>query len=106
MYTKTFKLGEVCRGGIITIEIKDNSNFPNAKVISVICKDWDFSKGSNRSSDQSGAKELSKDTVLSTDENAYRKLHEILEDLTTSYHAGEIVKWIQTKVKFEKSFFW
>jgi hypothetical protein len=33
MYTKTWKIGEVCQGGIITVEIKNSA-------ISVIGKEW------------------------------------------------------------------
>jgi hypothetical protein len=35
MYTKTWKIGEVCQGGIITVEIKNSA-------ISVIGKEWIF----------------------------------------------------------------
>ena len=60
MATKTFKIGEYCKGGIITVEIK-------GKVISVIGKEWDYSKGSRKSSNQSNAKEWCRGTVLATD---------------------------------------
>jgi len=94
MATKTWKIGEYCKGGIITVETK-------GKVISVIGKEWDFSKGSRRSSDQSGAKEWTRGTVLSTDKDAYNKLSDFLCDLTTSYYADQIIKWIESKVKLQ-----
>jgi hypothetical protein len=53
MATKTFKIGEYAKGGIITVEI-------TGKVIVVIGKEWDFSTGSRRSSDQSNAKEFTR----------------------------------------------
>jgi hypothetical protein len=49
MAKKTWKLGEVCRGGIITVETKENK-------VAIIGKEWDFAAGSNRGSNQSNAK--------------------------------------------------
>jgi len=91
MKTKTWKIGEVCQGGIITVEI-------HGKVISVIGKEWDFSKGTRRSSDQSGAKEFTRGTILSNDNNVEHKLESFISDLSTSYWAGEIIKWIKSKI--------
>jgi hypothetical protein len=99
MSTKTWKLGEVCRGGIITVET-------TGKKIAVIGKEWDYSKGSRRSSDQSNAKEWCRKEVDGDSENAYRELYTFLSDLTTHYYAETIIEWIQTKVEFRKSFFW
>jgi hypothetical protein len=93
-YTKTWKIGEVCQGGIITVEIV-------GKVISVIGKEWDFSTGSRRSSDQKNAKEFTRGTVLSTDSNCEHKLADFLCDLSTSYYSDIVIKWIKSKVKFE-----
>ena len=106
MTSKTFKLGEVCRGGVITVKIKDNSNFKNAKVISIIGKEWDYSKGSMRGSDQSGAKEFTRCTVVSSDETAKRQAETFLTELATSYYTGQIIEWIESKVKFETSLRW
>jgi len=92
MATKTWKIGECCQGGIITVEIK-------GKVIAVIGKEWDFSKGSRKSSDQSGAKEFTRGTTIATEQYAENKIENFLTDLATSYHAGVILKWIKTKVK-------
>ena len=99
MNTKTFKIGEYCQGGIITVEIK-------GKVISVIGKEWDFSKGTRRSSDQSNAKEFTRGTIISTDNDAERQIKNFITDLATSYWAGEIIKWIKTKVKFNNENIW
>jgi len=97
--TKTYKLGEVCKGGIITVEI-------TGKVIAVIGKDWDFSTGSRRSSDQSNAKEFTRGTIEATDSNAHRKLDDFLNDLTTSYYADQILKWIESVVELKENSFW
>lgn len=64
--TKTWKIGEYAKGGVITVEIQGN-------IISIIGKEWDFSKGTKKGSDQSNAKEFTRGTVEATDENAYRK---------------------------------
>lgn len=96
MHTKTFKIGEYAKGGVITVEIV-------GKVVSVVGKEWDFSTGSRRSSNQSNAKEFTRGTVLTTDREAYRKLYDFLSDLTTHYYTEEILKWIQSKVKLNDS---
>lgn len=98
-YTKTFKIGEYCQGGIITVEI-------NGKKIDVIGKEWDHSAGSRRSSDQSNAQEFRRNTFDADDSQVQRKLADVLCDLTTSYYADTVTKWIETKVTLNKSLFW
>lgn len=93
MATKTFKIGEYAKGGIITVEIKGNK-------VAAIGKDWDMSKGTRRSSDQTNAKEFDRKEVDITLSGAERTLDFFLCDLTTSYYAGQIMDWIKTKVKF------
>ena len=97
MATKTFKIGESCRGGVITVEI-------TGKVIVVIGKEWDYSKGTRRSSDQSNAKEFTRGTAVATDRDVERKLDNFLCDLTTSYYTSVILDWIKTKTKFQAEF--
>jgi NMD protein affecting ribosome stability and mRNA decay len=97
--TKTFKIGEYCKGGIITVEI-------NGNVIDIIGKDWDTSAGYTKKSNQSNAKEFDRETVLSTDSNAQRKMMDFLEDLTTYYYASEVLDWIKSKVKLGSEFDW
>lgn len=97
MATKTWKIGEYARGGIITVETKGN------KVI-VIGKDWDYSKGSNRKSSQSGAKEFDRLEVDTTMRESYKTLYMYLSDLTTHYYASNILEWIETKVKLTFKF--
>jgi hypothetical protein len=99
MATKTWKLGEVCNGGIITVETKGNT-------VIIIGKEWDYSKGTTRGSDQSNAKEfcrLEDDAEVS---GADRRLSEFLNDLTTSYWADQIMQWIESKVTLKKRMFW
>lgn len=97
--TKTFKIGEYCKGGIITVEIQ-------GKTITVIGKEWDHSKGTHKGSDQSKAKEWTRATGLSTDENIRRKLDAFLIDLTTSYYTDTIITWIESKVELYKPLRW
>lgn len=93
MATKTWKLGENSNGGIITVET-------TSKTVTVIGKNWDISKGTLRNSDQSNAKEFTRETVnIENSPNAYRTLDNFLNDLTTTYFAGQILDWIKTKTK-------
>jgi hypothetical protein len=102
--TKTWKLGEVAQGGVITAEIIGTSLIPNGKIITIIGKEWDFSTGSRRSSNQTNAKEFTRGSVLANEQDAERKLYMFLSDLSTSYWADEIIKWVKTKVKIETEF--
>lgn len=99
MATKTWKIGEYARGGVITVEINNN-------VINIIGKDWDTSTGYRKSSNQSNAKEFTRDTVIADDSDAYRKMYFFLTDLTTSYYADTIIKWIESKVQLSKNYFY
>jgi len=99
MATKTFKIGEYCRGGIITVEISGDK-------VTVIGKEWDYSTGSRKSSDQSNAKEFTRMEFNATHSSVRRNLADFLCDLTTSYYADEITKWIETKVTLYKSLYW
>jgi len=99
MATKTFKIGEYCRGGIITVETKGNK-------VTVIGKDWDHSQGTRRSSNQKNAKEWTRLEVDSEDSNAFRELSNFLLDLTTSYYTDEVMKFIESKVKLSSQGFW
>ena len=99
MATKTWKIGEYCKGGIITVEIK-------GKVISIVGKDWDTSAGYTKKSNQSNAKEFYRRSVSSEEAQAEYKLMDFLEDLTTYYYASEVVKWIKTKVELKGRFDW
>lgn len=41
MATKTFKIGEYCKGGIITVETKGST-------VHIIAKEWDYSQGTRK----------------------------------------------------------
>ena len=99
MASKTFKIGEWCKGGVITVEI-------TKKQIAVIGKDWDTSVGFSKGSNQSGAKEFTRLTVDIEDREADRKLTMFLHDLTTSYYTDEVLKYIESKSDFKKRMFW
>ena len=94
MATKSWKLGELSKGGVITIETTKTQ-------VKVIAKEWDTSKGFNKGSDQSNAKEWNRLEVNLSDNQAENKIDWFLFDLTTSYWAGEILDWIKTKVEFK-----
>ena len=92
MATKTWKIGEYAKGGIITVKTT------NKKVV-IIGKEWDYSKGSTRRSDQSGAKEWTRKEIDTTrDNNSCFHILMFLEDLTTPYYASQIIIWIETKI--------
>jgi len=98
--SKTFKIGEYAKGGVITVEIK-------GKFVSIIGKEWDFSTGSRKSSDQSKAEEFCRNEFRlgygNFMNNSHRQISDYLCDLTTSYYAGEIIKWIEGRVKINRS---
>lgn len=99
MATKTWKLGEVCRGGVITVETTKTQ-------VKVIAKEWDSSKGFSKNSNQSQAKEWNRLEVNIAEKDSRSKIEWFLFDLTTAYWGDEILKWIETKVDLQKSKFW
>lgn len=99
MAKKTWKLGEVCRGGVITVETTKTQ-------VKVIAKEWDTSKGFSKGSDQSGAKEWNRLEVNLSEKDSRSKIDWFLFDLTTSYWASEILDWIESKVEFKKTGIW
>lgn len=92
----TWKIGESCKGGVITVEI-------NGKTIDVIGKEWDMSKGTLKSSDQSNAKEFTRLTVSANDSDAHSQLDNFLNDLTTSYYSDIVIEWIKSNCPLNKS---
>jgi hypothetical protein len=99
MATKTYKLGELARGGVITVTT-------NKKTVLIQAKEWDTSKGFSKGSDQSQAKEWNRLEVNIAEKDSRSKIDWFLSDLTTSYWTDEILKWIETKVDLQKSMFW
>jgi hypothetical protein len=92
MASKTFKLGEYAKGGVITAEVKGTK-------VTIIGKDWDTSVGYKRSRSQSNAKEFGRLTVDSKESQVYHKLSMYLRDLTVAYYANIIIDWVETKTK-------
>ena len=99
MASKTWKIGEYCRGGIITAVATANSAI-------VIGRDWDLSKGTQRGSNQSNAKEFCRIKVKADNSNALNQLEEFLNDLTTAYYTDIVLDWIQSKVELKRSWGW
>ena len=97
--TKTWKIGEHAKGGVITVEIQ-------GKVITVIGKDWDMSQGTRRGSNQSNAKEFTRIEVNVEQRDADRQLSMFLFDLTTSYYTDKLMEWIKSKSELDKRMFW
>ena len=96
-YTKTWKIGEYAKGGVISVEI--DSTFRNGNVITIIGKEWDSSQGYKKNSNQSNAKEFIRTTIHSSyDSDANSKMFRFLNELTTSYYVGNIIEWIKTKI--------
>ena len=99
MSKKTWKLGEVCKGGIITIETKKN-------IVTIIGKDWDMSQGTSRGSNQSNAKEWTRLEVNTEETDADRQMTMFLHDLTTSYYTDKLMEWIESKTDLNKRMFY
>ncbi len=78
--TKTFNIGERCKGDKITVEI-------TGKII--IVKSNGFGNGS----------------VEVDDKNAYRKLDHFISELTTSYLTEKVLDWVVSKTELKKKFF-
>ena len=90
MATKTWKLGEVCKGGIITAIATENK-------VTIIAKEWDTSQGTRRGSNQSNAKEWDRLEVELDSSDVYRKLYDYLVDLSTHYWTEVIIDWVESK---------
>ena len=97
MARKTFKLGELCQGGIITVET-------NPSTVTIIGKVWDMSQGTLKASNQSNAKEFCRKSfdISSSPSRAEFEMDDELNRLTTSYYADKILTWIKTKVDLKK----
>lgn len=98
--THTFKIGEYCKGGVITVEIgKDTA--------SIIAKDWDTSTGYNKGSNQSNAKEFDRETIyLDGSVEAHQNASMFLNELTTHYYAEQVMDWMVANSTFKKHMFW
>lgn len=94
--TKTWKLGEICQGGVVTVEL-------TGQKIVIIGKEWDFSKGSGKSSNQSNAKEFTRLEIEANEWGAERKVLDFLCDLMHSWAADEISKYIESNVTYTQT---
>jgi len=94
MATKTFKLGEVCKGGVITA-------IATKTKVTIIAKDWDTTQGYNKGSNQSNAKEWDRIEVSTSDSDADSKLNWFIYDLTTSYYTDVIMDWVKSKTELK-----
>jgi hypothetical protein len=99
MATKTFKIGESCKGGVITAET-------TAKTITIIAKEWDYEAGSSRGSSQANAKEFNRIEVEVGTPNAFMKLDAFISDLTTSYYTEQVLDWVKKNSKINSNRFW
>ena len=88
--TKTWKIGEYMDGGVLTVEIKKDT-------VTIIQKEWDYSKGSRRSSDHSSAKELDRKSFVINNYNARNDMYRYLSTMTTHYYSEEVLDWIFKK---------
>jgi hypothetical protein len=95
MASKTFKLGEYSKGGIISVIITKTS-------VTVIGKEWDTSEDYSKSSSQANAKEFTRIEVNPNDIDAERKLNNFILDLTTSYYTDKIMEYIERNTQFAK----
>ena len=89
MKSKTWNIGESCRGGVITAEIHESGK------IKVIGKQWDQSQGWSKNSDQSNAVPFTDIEVDGFDWPEYSLLDDFLNELTTYYYAEQVLKWIK-----------
>lgn len=92
--TKTWKLGEICRGGIITAIVEGTR-------VTIIGKDWKMSAGTKRGSNQSNAKEWTRLELPIYSPNRYEKASNFLNDLTSSYYSNVIIEWINNNLPVE-----
>tara|TARA_R110000765_G_scaffold278820_1_gene376539 strand:- start:103 stop:402 length:300 start_codon:yes stop_codon:yes gene_type:complete len=99
MATKTFKIGECCKGGIITVETKKNK-------VAIIAKDWDYSQGTKKGSNQNNAKEFDRVELDFDLNSSERNANNFLHDLTTSYYAGQVMEFIESKIDVDRGIHW
>jgi len=99
MAQKTFKIGEYCRGGVLTAIATENK-------VTIIGKEWDFSAGSNKSSNQSNAKEFTRIEVQTSNSSAKRELDNWLNEMTSCYYADQVLNWVENQTTFKPSFGW
>ena len=98
MATKTWKLGEICKGGIITVETKGNN-------VAIIGKEWNHENGGRRSQ-QKNNKEWTRLEINAEDNGASREISDFLHDLTHSWAVDKIMKFIDEKTDVQQIMHW
>ena len=88
--TKQFKIGECAVGGIIQVELKGKL---------IVTKALDYNTKKELGGQYTG--------TFQTDlPQSKGVIDNFLHDLTTSYYAGKVMEWIETKVEFKSEFNW
>ena len=77
---KSFKIGDYAVGGIIQVELK-------GKMLSVKALDYNSKR------------EVQSGSILTDEYNAYWKTMNYLNELTSSYYADKIMKFIESKTE-------
>ena len=96
MATKTFKIGESAKGGIIKVTTTDKNN---KKTINISVIDMFGDAGEIYKYKEI----ISQHNYINCDA-LERRLNDFLHDITTSYYSGIVMKWIKEKTKL--NFFW
>jgi hypothetical protein len=100
MAKKTFKIGEYCAGGIIEAVVKNGE-------IKVVQKQWDYSKGTRKSSSQTHAQEIDEVKIdMDRWDKDYRTLSNFLLNITTSYYTDVVMEWIEGRVGSPSKAWW
>ena len=99
MATKTWKLGELSRGGVITAEVKGTK-------VTILDKTWDTSTGYTKDSSQKNAKVWNSLEVDTNYNSSIYKLDDFLHNITTSYYADKIMTWIKSKLPPKNESYW
>jgi hypothetical protein len=92
MASKTWKLGEVCNGGIIQVQTKGDN-------VAIINKQWDYSQGTRKGSNQTNAEEIGRIEFNAMNRGSYMIAFNYLHDLTHSYYAEQVLEWIKEKLE-------
>lgn len=87
MAKKTFKIGECCKGGIISVETKGQN-------ISVIGREY------------VSGKEFTRLDISADNSDVYKKLFFFISDLTSAYYTDKVIDFIKSKVTLAKNYFY
>ncbi len=91
MATKTWKIGEYCRGGIITA-------IATRTKVTIIAKELDLTQGTRRGSNQSNAQEWDRLEIELDSGDVYNELYTYLTDLTSHGWAEKVIDWVDSKI--------